>query len=245
MQEDEAKEKLAKAERADRKNRNTASVHGDFGTYTEEGEVRLKRAAKLHDEARTRRVEAVKRSEAAGIAAATHILELTKTAVDAQAKKTSPVEIDLSAIKQEMSQIRQDLLQTKTSLTAAAQDVSELKNDAQQSKADAQITSKRFDTMADSQMRVTKGLSCDTEEVRLRHKDLRTTMEILRSECKPIFQQVQVCYSDLNELREDYGRCKDLGSELGNLRKENEATAQDVKSLQTTVRNLRELSEGG
>jgi DNA repair exonuclease SbcCD ATPase subunit len=230
LREDGAKERLTKAEKIDRQNRRIASAHGDFAAYTEQGEENMKTAAKLLEEAKKSKQEAERRSSAAAIAAATHIVELTKENNSANAEVT--------ATTQELSEVKLQLQQTKATLTTATQELLEVKKEVQQARAGAQITSKKVDALTDFQKRELKGVSSEVAEVRLRYNDLRTDVDDVRNECGPIIQDVKFFNSDLTELRRHNERFSGLKGELGDLRKESNAIVQELKTLQTAVHDL-------
>jgi chromosome segregation ATPase len=235
---DGAKEKLAKAERTDRQNRRIASLHGDFAAYTEQGEEIAKKAAQQLAEEETTKKEADKKRNAAAIAL---VVELMKATNDAQTSREQ--EVDICKITDELFQVKQDLSQAKAALATATQEVSELKKDAQQTKTGVQITSKKIDALTDSQKRDIKGLSSEVAKVRLQHNDLGIDIESVRNEFKPMIQELKYFNSDLSELRRENERFNDMKSELGNIRKDNKATAQELRSLQTTVQSLEKTQQ--
>jgi chromosome segregation ATPase len=225
LREDGAKESLAKAKKIDQQNRRIGSAHGGFAAFIAQGEEDVKKAEKLLEEAKTRKEKAEQRASTTAIAAAARLIELTGAGNVAQAPQINRERED------------EKISQLEITISIAMQELAEVKKDLQQTKAGAQITSKRIETLSDSQKRDLKGVTSDVSEVHLGHGDLKNDIDTLRNETRPILLDLKLVKSELVDVRRWYN---DLKSEFANARKDSKATIKNLETVKEAVSGLEE-----
>ena len=228
LREDGANESVAKARKIDQQNRRIGKSHGGFAAYIAQGEEDVKKAEKLLEEAKARKEKAEQRTSATAIAAAAQLVELARAGNVAHTPQINRERDD------------EKISQLEITVSAAVQELAEVKKELQQTKAGAQITSKRIETLSDSQKRDLKGVASDVSEVHLGHSDLKNDIDNLRDETKPMRQDLKLAKSELVDVRL---RCNDLKAELGNSRRESKATLQDLETVKEAVSGLEKSYE--